>query len=214
MDFSRRLRSVITGHLRDNFGAYCLVVGLLLAGIVLGALANRALGDQQKTELLGYLQAFFQDLGALDGKVSSDTVARNVIISNLRNAALIWLSGVLVFGLPIVLGAVCIRGFAIGFTVGFLVREMGYKGILFALASLMPHNLFALPAFVVIAVTATAFAISVIRSRISRQRSHLAPGFLASTGIVIAMCGLLVIGGAVEAYVSPVFMKLLAGVLN
>lgn len=214
MGLNGRIRQAIVRHVRDNIGVYCLITLLLVVGVIFGSLANRALDGTQKADLLNYIQEFFQDLNSPGGAFSSETVARRAIIQNLRNGLLVWLAGLLVFGLPLVLAAVCLRGFALGFTVGFLVNEMGYRGILFSVAALLPQNIFSLPALLVISVVSTAFSLSVIRSRLWRQKTNLRRNLFLSGGLVLCMCGLLIIAGAVEAYITPVFMRLLAGYLT
>jgi len=214
MGVSDRIRQAAVRHVKENIGVYCLIILLLTVGIIFGSLANRALDGTQKADLLNYMQTFFQDLSAQSSKFSGAVLARKAISQNLRNGLFVWLAGLLVFGLPLVLGAVCLRGFALGFTVGFLVNEMGYRGILFSVAALLPQNMFSLPALLVISVVSTAFSLSVLRNRLSRQKTNIRQNLLTSGGLVLCMCGFLIVAGAVEAYVTPVFMRLIAGFLS
>lgn len=214
MELSGRIRLAFVRHVRDNVGVYFLIIVLLIAGIIFGSLANRALDGAQKADLLNYMQSFFQDLNSSNGNISGEAVARRAIFQNLRNGLFVWAAGLVVFGLPLVLGAICLRGFALGFTVGFLVNEMGYRGILFSIAALLPQNIFSLPALIVISAVATTFSLSVIRSRLGHRKTNTRQKIAASGGLVLCMCGLLIIAGAVEAYITPVFMRLFAGFLS
>ncbi|MGI6093726.1 MAG: stage II sporulation protein M, partial [Negativicutes bacterium] len=123
-----------------------------------------------------------------------------------------WLLGFTIVGLPFVLFILFTRGFVIGFTVGFLVNEYIAKGLLFALVSILPHNFFAVPALLATGVSATTFSLMLLKRR-KHSRSNLLYESLGYTAVCLAMLALIIIAGLIEVYVSPVFMKLVAGLL-
>jgi len=209
------------GHLRQNLGdylksnivAYFFVVLIFIVGIVVGALAVKTLPDEQKSELISYLRIFFNGL-TKGPDVIGDTsgMLSTVMLNNVKTIALMWLLGFTIIGIPFVLFMVFTRGFIIGFTVGFLVNEYVIKGLLFALASVLPHNFFAVPAILITGVSATTFSLKLLRRK-TRGHTNLLYESFGYTVICIAMIVLMLIGAFVEVYVSPVFMKLVASVL-
>ncbi len=69
------------------------------------------------------------------------------------------------------------RGFVIGFSVGFLVLEMQVPGLLFAAASILPHNMVAAPALVSIGALGIAFPLRMAfgqKARGTRERHPVA----------------------------------------
>ena len=64
---------------------------------------------------------------------------------HLKWIGLIWILGLSVIGLPGILILDFLKGVLIGFTVGYLVGQYSWKGLLFALVSIAPQNLFIIP---------------------------------------------------------------------
>ncbi len=113
--FRVRLRQ----HLEEHFASYFFVLILFAVGVIFGAIAVKALTFSQKQELLSFLQQFFSSGIAVP---SGPAVFVQTLTANFQLAALLWLLGVIVFGLPLVIIIVFFQGFVLGFSVGFLVH--------------------------------------------------------------------------------------------
>lgn len=206
-------RQGLGDYLKSNIVAYFFIILIFIVGIVVGALAVKTLPDEQKTELISYLRILFNGLTkGTDGVGDISNMLGTVIINNVKTILLMFILGFTVIGIPFVLFMVFTRGFIIGFTVGFLVNEYVMKGLLFALASVLPHNFLAVPAIVITGVSAIAFSLKLLRRK-TNGRSNIFSESLIYTGICITMMVVMVIAAVVEVYVSPVFMKLVAGIL-
>ncbi len=206
------LRKNLGEYIRANIVAYFFMTLIFVIGVVVGALAIKTLPENQKLELISYLKIFFQ--GLVQGPGSADTPAlfSAVMLSGAKTIGLIWLLGFTVVGIPFVLFIVFTRGFVIGFTVGFLVNEYIMKGLVFALASVLPHNFFAVPAVLVAGVAATSFSIMIVRRRQRGQVNLLYESF-GYTVLCLLMLAVMLVAAVIEVYISPVFMKLVAGLL-
>ena len=205
-------RQNITDYLRAHVVSYFFITLILVIGVVIGALAIKTLPEDQKNELVNYLSVLFLRLNSPTGYSPADSVSlfSSLVITNLKTVGLMWLLGFTIVGIPVILFIVFTRGFVIGFTVGFLIDEYVAKGLIFALAAVLPHNLIAMPALLITGVSATSFSLAIARRRM-KGRSNLLYETIGYTGICFAMLILLVLSAAIEAYVSPVFMKLVAG---
>jgi len=126
----------------------------------------------------------------------------------MKTAALLILLGLSIIGIPFILGVIWFRGFVLGFTVAFLIEELGAKGIILSILSIFPQNLIILPCIISIGVTGMTFAITVIKNRIKNYResySQMIGGYILLN--LLFSC-LLVISGLIEGYISPIFIKL------
>lgn len=204
------LRHNISEYLRANIVAYFFMTLFFVIGVVVGALAVKTLPEEQKVELIGYLKIFFQGLTQGQDTVDTTVLFTNVLLSNVKTIALMWLLGFTIIGLPFVVFIVFTRGFVIGFTVGFLINEYIMKGLAFALASVLPHNFFAVPAIIITAVSATSYSLMLIRRK-RRGQVNVIYESIGYTVICLLMLLLMVVAAVVEVYISPVFMKLIAG---
>lgn len=205
------LRKNAVEYIRANIVAYFFMILIFIIGIVLGAMAVKTLPDEQKSELIGYLQVFFQGLTEQqEGVTDTHTLLTSVMFNNIKMIGIMWLLGFTIVGIPFVLFMVCLRGFIIGFTVGFLVNEYIMKGLLFALVSVLPHNFLAVPAILATGVAATTFSLMLVRRK---NKNNLFYSSLSYSLFCLIMLVLMLGATLIEVYISPVFMKTIAQII-
>ena len=128
---------------------------------------------------------------------------------NFQYLLLIWLCGLFNYGFPVILFLIGWRGFSLGFAVGFLVQRSALRGVLFAMGSILPHSILLVPALIIITVTGFSFSWLKFKHYLEKKSYATGKQFLPYTAMT-AMIGILVMAGClVEAYISPVFIKLL-----
>ena len=204
------LRKNVAEYFRANIVAYFFMILIFIIGIVIGAMAVRTLPDEQKVELVGYLQVFLQGLADQSINIGdTSSLLANVIGSNAKIIAIMWLLGFTIVGIPFVLFLVCLRGFVIGFTVGFLVNEYVMKGLLFAIVAVLPHNFLAVPAILATGVAATTFSLMLVKRK-PKTKDNLFFNSIAYSVLCFAMLLVMLAAAFIEVYVSPVFMKTVA----
>ncbi|MGV3489345.1 MAG: stage II sporulation protein M [Tuberibacillus sp.] len=197
----------ITQHLQDNLSIYTFTIVLFLMGIVFGAIIVNSLPPETKTNLFGYLQRFFGQVS--QGKIAGTGAMFGESFKNyLQYLGLIWLLGLSIIGLPVIFILLFLKGIVVGFTVGFLVNQMGFHGFLIAMASIFPQNLIIIPTFIIVSAASVAFSLKMIRQLLMRTRkTPLIPQFMSYIvlfGIVIAA---ITTASLFEAYVSPFLMQ-------
>ncbi len=202
------IRHIVLKHIRTFLFLYIVVLIFFIAGISAGAFTVDALGEDQKGELVSYFQGFFN---VLDKEpVYSGEVFRQSLVNNMQFVILIWFLGITVIGAVFILMIVGIKGFIIGFSVGFLAEEMGLRGFLFALAAILPQNLLIVPGIIAAGVMGIGFSWTLVRRRKSRHRKSFFNELLIySLNMVVALITVFV-GTCIEGYITPVFMKMFA----
>ncbi|HHY90303.1 MAG TPA: stage II sporulation protein M, partial [Clostridiales bacterium] len=153
----RKFQELIYKHIKGNIVIYFFVCLFFMIGISAGVFTVKALSDSQKQELISYMRSFFQVLQS--NPVDEFSVFKQSLINNLQTGILIWLLGITIVGFPLILLLVAVRGLIIGFTVGFLIEQMNWRGILFSLCAVLPHNLLIIPSILVISVIGVSFSI-------------------------------------------------------
>lgn len=202
------LRQNAIAYFRINLVLYFFIILLFLIGVVFGALAVKTLGEEQKVELITYLKVFFQGLhDGHDAGLDVGALVKQAMLNNIKTVVMIWLLGLTVIGVPVILFIVFTRGFVLGFTVGFLVNEYVLRGVAFAIVSVIPHNVLLIPAIIAAAVSGVAFSLLVVRNRLRPYRVNLPYECMAYTSMAVLMLGVVIVGGLVEGYITPVFMK-------
>lgn len=200
------VRQNLIQHVRANAVAYFFTILIFLIGVVLGALSVKILPADQKAELAGYLQIFFNGLGSGQGDAAG--LLGTVMFHNAKVIGLMWLLGFTIVGIPFVLFILFTRGFIIGFTVGFLVNEYIVKGLLFALAAVLPHNFLVIPAVFITSVAATNFSLMLLKRK-GHGNSNLLYASFAYSCLCLIMVIVMLLAALVEVYISPVFMKMI-----
>jgi len=202
-------RDLVRAYLGEHLGYFALVGLLFAMGIIFGSLTVNRLAPADQQNLLEYLRGFISDFHATV-PLRGATLAREAIWNNVRTLGFLFILGITAVGTPLILLVVFTRGFILGFTVGFLVKQLLFKGFFFALMSVIPHNFLLVPAILLAAVANIDFGVILIQSRLSRKPVQLGREFvrcLVLTGIALVA---LILAGLVEGYISPVLIGMVA----
>ncbi|SHI56320.1 stage II sporulation protein M [Geosporobacter subterraneus DSM 17957] len=205
----RKLRELLLKHIQGNVVIYFIVILFFVVGISSGAFTVKALSDQHKGELISYMQNFFQVLN--QSTFDAFSVLKQSLVNNLQTGILTWILGVTIIGIPLILLIIVIRGFIIGFTVGFLIEQMGIKGFLFCVFAILPQNLFIIPGIIIIAVIAVSFSVMLIKSKLNKNyQVDMVRQFVLYSTIVAAVFLVILLGSFIEAYITPIFMRFIS----
>ncbi|MGM0899970.1 stage II sporulation protein M [Mesobacillus maritimus] len=203
----RKYQNVAANHLREYSSIYLFVVVLFLMGVIFGAVIVNSLSFTQKEDLFYYLSQFFGQ--AAKGEVNA---ARDLFLQsffhNSKFIGLIWILGISIIGLPIILIMLFIKGVTVGFTVGFLVNQMGWNGFLLSFVSILPQNLIIIPVFIIMAALSVMFSLRMIRNQFMKKISQpVLPLFFryvfSFLGAIIVVAG----AAGIEALISPALLK-------
>lgn len=198
-------------HLQDNSSVYTFTMVLLVMGVVFGAVIVNSLALSEKQDLFMYLKQFFGEMSG--GKFASANAMFNQSLSHyLKYIGFMWILGLSIIGLPIILILLFLKGVVVGFTVGFLVNQMGWHGLLLSFVSVLPQNLVLIPAFIIVSAASVSFSLKMIRQQFLRKSSSpILPQFVRYSLLVVAVGIALFAVSLFEAYVSPVLMKTVLG---
>lgn len=117
--------------------------------------------------------------------------------------------GLSVIGLPGILVLNFLKGVLIGFSVGYMVGQYSWKGLLFSLVSVAPHNLLVIPVLLVCSVAAMTFSIHMIKTKIlaTRPSDGMLRPLLSYAGLTAVMMVLLIGSASFETWITPVMMQ-------
>jgi stage II sporulation protein M len=202
-----KLRYYISQHLQENQPLYAFVGVLFLMGVIFGAIIVNSLSLNQKQDLYTYLSRFFVQ-AAEGGFANQSDMFLQSLGHYLKYLGLMWLLGLSVIGLPVILIMLFLKGVVIGFTVGFLVNQMGWYGFLLSFVSVLPQNVLLIPAFLVVSVAAIAFSIKMIK-QLSSKKYHVPffPQLIKYTLLVSCVGIMVLIASSLEAFLSPSLME-------
>lgn len=201
------LNSNLKTHMEEKLPLYIFVSVLFMTGIAFGALMVNALSTQQIADMSQFLSQFFQMVehgGDGEGKM----FFINAFVSHLKWVLLIGVLGISIIGLPIILILNFAKGVLLGFTVGYFVSQLSWKGMLFAMISIAPQNILVVPALIICSVAGISLSMFLIKNQLSnRQQGHVKKQFASYIKMIVSLIFILFIASLFEAFVTPVLMK-------
>ena len=203
------LKAMMIQHMKERSSLYLFVFVLFLMGVIFGAVIVNSMNFTQKEDLYFYLSRFFGQVS--EGKVASSVeMLQQSFFHNLKYLGLMWVLGISIIGLPVILIMLFLKGIVVGFTVGFLVNQMGWQGFLLSFVSVMPQNMILIPAFIVMGTTAISFSLKIVKQLLNKK-SNLAESpfsmFARYAAFFVGIAVLTAAASGLEAYASPVLMK-------
>jgi len=205
----KSVRRALLEYLRENMGIYIFVTSFFLGGIAAGALIVKFLEADYLEKLQTSFFSFLQSR-QINSQVNPEFF-QLLEVSYQKNflfLAIMWFFGLFWPGFPFVLFTLFLKGLSLGFTVGFIVSNFALKGILFSLAALLPHNIVLIPAFLFAATMATSFSYMHFKQRFSPKKTLAGSHLREYCFFILISILFILIGGLVEAYLSPVFIRL------
>ncbi|MFC9444886.1 stage II sporulation protein M [Bacillus cereus] len=201
-------------HIQENSSLYIFNAVLLLMGVIFGAILVNSLQINQKQDLSFYLQRFFGQVSKGEFAIAGE-MFRESYISQLKYIGFIWILGISIIGLPLIFILLFVKGVVVGFTVGFLVSQHGWNGLLLAFVSVLPQNLIIIPVFLIMTTIAASFSLRMIRHQFIRKITEpLLPLLIRYTCFFLVIGVVLALASSVEAYASPVLMKEVVEAIN
>ncbi|KGP93203.1 Stage II sporulation protein M [Pontibacillus chungwhensis BH030062] len=194
-------------HVRENASIYVFTSLLFLIGIVFGAVIVNSMNVIQKQDLFFYLDQFFEQM--MGGTVSdAQSLLKSSFFYHMKYLLLIFILGMSVIGMPIIWILLFMKGIVVGFSVGFLVNQMGWKGLFMAAASIAPQNLIIIPVYIMAGSIAMIFSFTLLQKLMAKKgHQPLLPPLMRYGAIFVILFAVLSIASIIESYVSPGALK-------
>jgi stage II sporulation protein M len=201
-------------YFREHSSIFLFIVILFLMGVIFGAIVVNSMSITQKQDLFYYLSQFFGQIS--NGKVAENSdVFMQSFFHNSKFIGLIWILGISIIGLPVILILLFIKGMVVGFTVGFLVSQLGWKGFMLAFVSILPQNLIIIPVFIIMAALSVIFSLRMIKRQFLKQYGQpIMPFFKRYIFTFVGAVIFISAASGVEAYLSPWLMKTIMVSIN
>lgn len=198
---------ILRQHWYECRSFYWFSLVLLFMGVLFGAVLVNSLSLPLKNDLYGFLQSFLVTF-----ENSADVTNREIFLRSFTHhggyIGLMWVLGLSVAGVPFILILLFLKGVVSGFTIGFLVQQMGASGFFLSFASIFPQNLVIIPVYMVMAVVSIVMSLQIIKHLFKQNRTTLVPSAIGKSVVVFALMLIcLGIGAFIEGYFTPIFMR-------
>lgn len=202
----------LRSNIRINKNLFVFLVVIIAVGVASGSIFVTVLNDSDKTMVSDYLNNFFNNLNSNNLNYSGTLI--NTLIFTLGLVFLIWILGISVIGFILILLFLFIKAFALGFSVGSIIINFNFKGILIALAYVVPHHIINLMIYLLISSYALVLSYRLINS-FTKKKSFDFKGIFNRYLFILGFSLIILLFSALyEVYLAPSLINMIVNILT
>ncbi|MFC4022876.1 stage II sporulation protein M [Oceanobacillus longus] len=190
-------------HIKQHATVYLFMIILFLTGIIFGAVIVNSMDFIQKQDLFFYLERFFVQI--TEGvSIEKKDIFWQSFIFHAKYLILLFVLGLSVIGLPLVWILLFVKGMVVGFSVGFIVNQLGLlEGLFLASLSIAPQNIIIIPVYITAGSLSMIFSLGLLNKLFSRRNNQqLLQPFIRYCIIFILLLILSLLAAFIEAYIA------------
>jgi len=208
----KKLLDKIKGRIKNSKKMVVFFIILLFIGIIAGTFFSLVISKTDKALVNETIQNFFQTIQ--NKELNFFEVFKNTIFDNLSNTILIWLFGISIIGIPIILFLYFSKAFILGFSLGSILLQYSYKGIILSFFYIFPHQVFNLILYTFLMLYALSLSIKlffVLNKRKTIDFKPIMNRYIFVLGITVT--GFL-LSALYEAYLMPKILEFILPLIS
>ena len=202
----------LKSNIRINKNLFVFLVVIIAVGVASGSVFVTVLNDSDKIMVSDYLNNFLNNLNSNNLNYNGTLI--NTLIFTLGLAILIWLLGISVIGFILILLFLFIKAFALGFSIGSIIINFNFKGILIALAYIVPHHIINLMIYLLISSYALVLSYRLISSFTKKKNFDFKGIFNRYLFILGFSLIILLFSVLYEVYLAPSLINMIVNILT
>ena len=191
--------------IKNNRTALIGAVIIFLASISLGAFFSCKISPSQVHELKEYIIPYLQK--DVVSKISFINIFKTSALNHLKFIIVAIIGAVSIYALPLFIFAFAIRGYQLGFTIGFISHNFGARGILLSLSSVILFYALALPAYFFVFVTETNYVLK--QTKWWRNSKDKRSSLLSYFSFLLLIYFYLCVSALAEAVLTPLIISVI-----
>ncbi len=199
-------------HIENQKKMYLFLTILLAIGIFLGIGFAFIINDVDKVLVKDQLNAFFGLIK--NGPISYKDGLINSLLTNLLYLFGVWFLGISIIGLVFVLILLFMKGFIVGFSIGSILLNYKFKGLLGIITYLFPHQILNLAVSILLSFYAICFSIKLFNYLFLQQNINFKKIMNRYVKILLLCLISFIIISLIETFISPLIIKLFTFLLN
>ncbi len=197
---------VIIDHISNNIMEYIVMIIIFIIGIILGTMYINKTDLNQKQEISSYINDFIEDTQN-GSDIDFNKLLTTSIYKNLLITILLWISGLIVIGMPIVYIIVSVKGFCMGYTISSIIATLGVtQGLKFILSTMLLQNIIIIPSILILAVSGIKLYKAIMKDR---RRENIKIEIIKYTIIALLVGIVNIISAIIETYISTSIFKIM-----
>ncbi len=203
-----KYQAMVIEHFRTNMSVYLFMATLLVTGIVFGAIIVNSMSFVQKQDLFFHIEQFFSRMITGEPIVHKDILIKS-FFTHWQYLIVLFLLGLTIIGIPFIWLFIFLKGLAIGFSVGFMVNQLGFKGLFMATVSIAPQNMLIIPVYLLAGSLSMLFSLLLFRKITSKDsRLSLRLPLIQYVAAFVLFFALAFLASLVETFISYEAVKI------
>ena len=202
----------LKNNIRINKNLFVFLVVIIAVGVASGSIFVTVLNDSDKMMVSDYLNNFLNNLNSNNLNYNGTLI--NTLIFTLGLAILIWILGISVIGFALILLFLFIKAFSLGFSVASIIINFNFKGILIALAYVVPHHIINLMIYLLISSYALVLSYRLISSFTKKKNFDFKGIFNRYLFIIGFSLIILLFSVLYEVYLAPSLINMIVNILT
>lgn len=201
----------LKNKLKNNNKLIIFLVTLIIIGIIAGTIFSLVINSSDKTLVADHLKNFFE--AVKNNNLNQLDAFKSAVIDNYISTTMIWLLGISIIGLPIILVLFFSKAFVIGFTIGSILINYKFKGLLISFLYLFPHQIINILLYLLLIIYSLAFSIKLLYTLIKRKSIDFKPIITKYLSILLICLVGFILTSLFEAFVMPNLINLISPLL-
>lgn len=144
----------IENHINQNIREYAISVLVFIIGIIIGVILLNSSNEESQRDISGYINEFINTIKNREYEIDMNKLLVKSIISNLKIAIIMWISGSTLIGIPLIYASLGYKGICVGYSISAMIAALDKsKGITVAISSMLLQNIIAIPCILALAVS-------------------------------------------------------------
>lgn len=187
------------------------LISLSIIALIFGSCLPIFLSAEDKQISSEYMLNFLNEIKT---NYNNLFLLKNSLINNCGFSFLIWLLGISIIGIPIIIFLFFSKCFILGFTITSIIINFGFKGILFALSYIFPHNIINILVFSVITCYSLIFSLKLILFIFKKHEFNIRVGFNKYFKIFCFCVLIIIVCCLYESFINPYVMRFIIDLIK
>lgn len=185
------------------------LIGLMIVGIIFGAILPIIMKSDDKTLLFSYISNFFDNINN-----KNFNIFLNDFLNNFISLALIWFLGISIIGAPVVVFIYFSKAFSVGVVLSTFFLKFGFKGLLINFVYLFPVNIITIFVFLIITCLSISISWKLICAIFKKQNINI--GTFIKSYFIFFMIGIVILFliSLYDYFATPHIFKFILGLLK
>jgi len=199
-------------NIKINKNLFVFLAVLVIIAVTSGAIFSSILSQSDKALVKEYMNDFLKELET--GNITNSSSLINTLTFTSGFTFLIWIFGISIIGIILIIPFLFLKSFILGFTIGSIITNFKFKGIILSFIYIMPHHIINILIYILISSYGIIVSYKLMNSFKNKKVFDFKKIMNKYTYILIFSEILLIISGIYETYAVPYIIKFVLKIIK